>query len=106
MRYDDYGVTDAELNEVRQRNIDLFNRAEELLGSDLGEALLAKAVAKQNKAFQDLLESNPEDIEEIRRLQNECKIPRLFLAWLNELIDDGEVALADRREELPEGQTK
>lgn len=67
----------------------------------LGRYLMSKAVEDRADALEALAEADPENKELIRKLQNDAKIPQLFMEWLDGALAAGFAAeQLDRAEEM------
>ena len=58
----------------------------------VGKYLVERAHMDRIEALEALAEANPEDTKLIRKLQNDSKVTALFLRWLDEAIEAGQVA--------------
>ncbi len=58
----------------------------------IGQYLVERAHECRIIALESLAEVDPEQTEAVRKLQNDAKIPALFLRWLDEAIANGEAA--------------
>jgi len=58
----------------------------------VGKYLVERAHMKRVEALEALADVDPEDSKTIRKSQNDSKITDLFLRWLDEAIEAGQVA--------------
>jgi len=80
------------------REAEIGDEARKFVESELGKAMLDRA-DQQLRAAQEALETvDPTKIEEIRSLQNKAQMARNFGEWVVELIDRGENALTQWRQ--------
>jgi hypothetical protein len=80
---DDELIAEAELGE----------EARKFLESDLGKCLIGMANQEVEAALIELETVQPNDVEAIRRLQNQAKLGRQFEQWLRELVVRGNNAI-------------
>lgn len=65
---------------------------ENFLGSDIGEYLLGKAMAEENRAMQALIRTSPWRRRRMQELQNEVWRAQQFQVWLGDAIAAGQQA--------------
>jgi len=71
----------------------------------VGIYLIERAHQDRVAALEDLVNVDPNDTAEVRRLQWQAKIPEMFLAWLEQAIDaavNAEIKIAE--EEVYDGE--
>ena len=93
---DDFEIQKLYAEAVLGEQIDRFFR------SDEGRYVLQMAVDVEEKNKEKLAQVDPEDVKEIRRLQNEIGVATQAIKWLNEAIEvgrDAKQALEYIREE-------
>ena len=71
---------------------ELGEKAKAFVESEIGEALLAKALDMRAIALEAMEDVNPTDSTRIEELQRLAKLPRYFEQWLGELIQAGDAA--------------
>ncbi len=57
--------------------------------NEVGTYLVEKAHQDRAQALENLAVADPADVLGIRKLQNDAKIPELFLTWLDEAVANG-----------------
>lgn len=57
--------------------------------TSLGKHLVERAHECRIRALEALADVDPDDAKTIRKLQNDARIPDLFLQWLDEAIANG-----------------
>jgi len=77
---------------INQELIALGVEAEKFFNSQLGRHLADRAELESEIAKEGLALVDPEDVKEIRRLQNIIMRHKDFKMWLNDLILAGDVA--------------
>jgi len=81
------------------REAEIGDEARKFVESEFGKAMLDRA-DQRLKAAQELLETvDPTDEKKIRDLQNQAQNARNFGEWIVELIDRGENALTQWRQD-------
>jgi hypothetical protein len=74
------------------------DEAKKFVESDLGKCLLGMALQEVQAAQEALETVDPANEKAIRDLQNQAWLGRRFEGWLQELITEGENALATWRQ--------
>ena len=74
------------------------DEAKKFKESDLGKCLIGMAEQEAQKALEALAKANPTDVQVIERLQNRVALGRQFQQFLDELVQEGENALATWRQ--------
>ena len=72
---------------------ELGEEARNFIESELGKTVLGMAQQEIDAALQSLALVDPTNTEQIRKLQNQAALGRMFAAWLGELINKGANAL-------------
>lgn len=72
---------------------ELGEEARNFIESELGKTILGMAQQEIDAALQSLALVDPTNTEQIRKLQNQAALGRMFAAWLGELINKGANAL-------------
>lgn len=80
------------------------DEAKKFLDSDLGKCLAGMAMQEVQAAQEALEKVDPKDEKGITALQNQAWLGRRFESWLQELITEGENALATWRQKQNESQ--
>lgn len=80
-------------NDADMRAVETWLSVEHWLAYDaVGKYLMGRAETDRVAALQALAEVDPNDAENIRKLQNQARIPALFMQWLDEAIAEGQAA--------------
>jgi hypothetical protein len=66
--------------------------AQRFLETPLGVELVKRCTENHEAALTELLEADPENAVEIRRLQCDARLPLMLLEYLNDVIGSGLVA--------------
>lgn len=66
--------------------------AERFYDSEVGQALIKKAVVEKRVAIEEFAEANLADKEAIRKLQLKVQLPALALKWIGDIINEGKAA--------------
>jgi hypothetical protein len=74
------------------------DEARKFLESDLGKCLIGMANQEAEVALEALSKVNPTDVQAIERLQNRIWLARHFEAFVRELMQEGDNALARWRQ--------
>lgn len=82
---------------------ELGEEARRFLESDLCKCMLGMAEQQVMAAQEELSDVDPSNTEKIRTLQNQVKLGRQFEEWLNELVSEGDNAIAVFRDNQHQG---
>ena len=77
-------------NDVNLRAVHLSIEIEKFLNTKLGELIVAKAHTDSQNAIDELIETDPSDLNKIKELQFRAKLPKLVLDWLDEAFTYGQ----------------
>lgn len=66
--------------------------AQEFMKSELYAKIIERSRAQSQEAIVKLIDVDPEDQKEIRRLQNEVRVAEMFQKFIIDCINDGIVA--------------
>jgi ABC-type Zn2+ transport system substrate-binding protein/surface adhesin len=78
------------------------DEAKKFLESDFGKCLIGMANQEADAALQQLADVDPDDAKAVRKLQNRVWLGRQFEAFVQELITEGNNALATWRQQTDE----
>ena len=67
---------------------------QEFLGTQTGKHLVTRAQDEVDELHREFELADPQDIENIRRIQNEINTRRNFFRWLDDAISDADQAYA------------
>ena len=84
-----------DLLEVAQLGVE----AESFKSSRLGKYMVESARDEILDASEKLCTVNPDDRDEIERLQNKVYRANSFITWLSQLIEDGNFVIQEMRDE-------
>lgn len=69
------------------------------LSSDLGKHMLKRAEVEVERAKAEFLTTDIDNKKKLQELQNTARLYGSFIQWLDEAINDGEVAYRDYQSE-------
>jgi len=85
--------------QVLMAQVILGDEAEKFMKSDLGRYIKGRIDQDIQELKDKLVEIDPEDINNIRKIQNEIRLRNLVLNYFKELIIEGQQALQILQEE-------
>jgi hypothetical protein len=80
-----------EINEMHAQ-VSMGDKFKTWAGSDEGRYILGRAEQYELATLRDLADCPISDQDRLLRLQSESKIPGLLMSWIEEIINEGEVA--------------
>lgn len=80
------------MSDPYERDIELANAAKDFLSSPLARHIFDRAAEVVDQCRQALTECDPEDVKEIRRLQEEIRRQNGLGMWITEILHTGEQA--------------
>jgi len=82
--------------------IQLGDEVGDFVGSQVGKYIGECAKRHRERHLLMLADVNPDDVKEVRRLQNEANIPLLLQDWLRQALQKGEAAKFEIKEQYNE----